>query len=83
MTPHDIRVLLHYYVSPEPYPTSPILSDTLQSFIQRGIISPHVDAESGFRVTPKGGKLVQMLCDTPDPINVWMDPREKPCSTSS
>lgn len=76
MTPNDIEILLHYYTTPEPHErvSAPAVIKAIKNFRQRGILEDS-DNPSGLRVSEKGEKLVEMLCETPDPINVWIDPR--------
>lgn len=82
MTPNDINILLHFYTTPEPLPRKNAIAvqEAVLSFIQRGILVWEVEsaneAPGQYRVTQKGEKLVRMLCDTPDPVQVWLDPRE-------
>ncbi len=71
MTPHDISVLLHHYVSPEPWPLGS--TDAYESSIdwmeREGIIE-WVDSISGggFVLTKRGDYLVDDLCRTPLPM---------------
>jgi hypothetical protein len=81
MTPNDINILLHFYTTPEPLPRAdaPAVKEAVLSFVQREILVWEVEsANEGtgrYRVTQKGEKLVRMLCDTPDPVQEWLDPR--------
>lgn len=81
MTPNDIEILLHYYTTPIQHERIHVLgvAKAIASFIERGIIVIREENEFGnpYEVTEKGEKLVEMLCNTPDPVNKWMDPRIK------
>jgi hypothetical protein len=82
LTPNDIDVLLHYYVSPEPHPrhNSPAVQSTVDTFIEDGILEEvnnehHVTYK--IRTTDRGRKFVEMICETPYPEKRWIDPREE------
>lgn len=75
LTPNEINVLLHYHVCPEQHPraNSPAVVDATQKFLIDGIF----DSTGSGRITTtdKGKAFVQMLCETPYPKLVWVDPR--------
>lgn len=74
-SPADIRLLLEIYAIPRPPENAPI--DTLDEWVEEGIIEPDPCRAEIYRCTDKGNKWVDMLCCTPKPIMVWCDPREK------
>jgi hypothetical protein len=84
LTPNDIDVLLHYYVSPEEHDrvTAPAVRETIARFKAEGILEARSETNrtnhgSSYNVTPKGEILINMLCDTPFPESYWRDPRGK------
>ena len=71
MTPYEIRVMLHYYYSPEPYPEdSPILATTLQKFVGADLL--HIEDNNALRVTDKGRVYCEALIAMPLPRQVWV-----------
>ena len=76
MTPNDIEILLHFYTTPEPHERMDALAvkEAIESFLERKILV-YDNGDARFHVTGKGEKLVHMLCETPDPIQRWLDPR--------
>jgi len=78
MTPNYIEVLLHYYTTPVAHPRwrCSAVQGALNYFKNEGIIAPEAKTESGYAVTPRGQMLVLMLCGTPLPELVWVDPRK-------
>lgn len=77
--PLQIRILLHAYAYAfkwdEP---SKAYKDYLDDFVRSGTIErvPEEVRGSGLHLTPKGEKLVEMILNVPEPVNLWMDPRE-------
>lgn len=76
MTPVEIGVLLHYYVSPEEHPRihAPAVKEAIRKWVAEGILIQDMETEI-YRTSYRGSVLVKMLCDTPMPIKVWSDPR--------
>jgi len=74
MTPLEIEVLLHYYSSPVDHPnkTTEAVNDIIDKFITAGIFKLSRDV---LVTTDRGKKLVVMLCETPFPEQVYVDPR--------
>jgi hypothetical protein len=70
MTPYQLSILLHYYVSPEPFKYAPILEETVRSFLDVELIK--VDGDT-YILTEKGRKYIKMVLNTPLPIII--DPR--------
>lgn len=83
LTVNDIQVLLHFHVSPEPYPraNAPAVQDAIKMFLKEGMIVER-DEQSGlgmaYDTTIRGRAYVEMLKHTPFPVCVWMDPRTIP-----
>ena len=82
MTPNDIEVLLHCHTTPTKHPRlhAPAVSGSIIMLQNMDIISPVVVRIEGdqdqYRTTKKGEKLVEMICNTPFPTQIWADPRE-------
>ena len=82
MSPSDIEVLLHYYVSPSPHPRveAPAVAKAVVRFVHDDIFCVTGETEcigSGFRVTDRGEAFISMLLGTPYPEKKWVDPRNK------
>ena len=76
MTPTDIEVLLHYHCTVEAHPrrSAPAVQAAIYLFIQAGILMPNA-AGTCYTTTLKGQALVHMLCQTPMPVQRFIDPR--------
>ena len=77
MSPYEIELLLDIHCSPAELPNAkvPLLDRTLNDFENEGLIVPDSSFDSGWTTTLRGEALVKMLCDTPMPKQVWIDPR--------
>ena len=76
--PLQVRILMHAYAIAEEYDRpSAAFNDYLDKFVHDGIIEivPIEVRTSGMKLTPKGEKLVEMILNVPEPVNLWMDPR--------
>jgi hypothetical protein len=73
MTPNDIEVLIHCYVTPCIHPRieAPAVIGAMRAFASEGILEKQ-DGEM-YSVTDKGEALMNMLCSTPLPVQVWAD----------
>jgi hypothetical protein len=74
--PSTIRIILHHYYSPEPYPEpSEVYDATLKNFINDGLLIP--EEVGTYKTTDKGKAWVEMICRTPYPEEkaAWIDPR--------
>lgn len=75
MTPNEIEVLIHYYVSPEDHPriNSPAVKEALRRHIKAGLLT-----SDSKELTERGRFMITMLCSTPLPVSKteWEDPRE-------
>jgi len=65
MTPNDIEILIHCYVSPVKHPRYDNIKDILESFVVDGLV---VDKGNGiFHTTEKGAAHIRQLCSLPIP----------------
>ncbi len=74
-TPFTIRMVLHFHTQPsEPFPqrSAPIYKQTLEWLVDMGIVAQGEDPMS---TTEKGKALVEMWCNTPEPVKKYVDPR--------
>lgn len=74
-SPFVIKVVLHHYASPAPFPGdgAPIYPKTVADLVNSGIL---VESEAGsITTTDLGNALVKMWCETPLPVQQWIDPR--------
>lgn len=74
MTPCELQILLHYYVSPElyEYRDAPAVRDFTQSFVFREILRPKGDV---YELTDLGLYWLRSILNTPVPKIVYVDPR--------
>jgi hypothetical protein len=74
MTPYELEILLHYYVSPAPFAriTAPAFLGAVGGLIGDDLLQ--LD-EGGYHVTDKGLAFVRMVLATPLPEQEWTDPR--------
>lgn len=74
MTPVEIEVLIHYCYLPDNHPRAevPSVKMALSMWMEEGMINPLTH-----EITKKGRVLVEMLCNTPMPVETWVDPRIK------
>ncbi len=74
-----IRILLHYYISPEPYPepdrSSPFYRETISWMKVYELMTD--ETEDAMVMTPRGKAWVEMIRSTPLPVQEWVDPRAK------
>ena len=74
-TPFVINVVLHHYASPTPFDRAhlPHYKEVVKDLTERGILLPN---EFGYcDVTERGRALVSLWCETPIPMQKWVDPR--------
>jgi hypothetical protein len=74
MTPCEIEVLIHCYVSPAPHPRidSGAVSDAINTFLSEGLIEP-VGQANRYDTTPRGVAHISQLCSTPFPVQKWVN----------
>lgn len=73
MTPNDIEVLIHCYVTPAPHPrrSAPAVHDAIDMLLREGLI--YETNEGCYGTTERGAAHITQLCDTPFPKQVWVD----------
>ena len=81
MTPLQIKMVLHYYAIAEPYALlDPAHAKSAAVCAQRallcsdGLIEATAEAQSGYRITPRGEAYVDALCAMPLPVSKWVMP---------
>jgi hypothetical protein len=70
-SPLEIKLILRCYVEPEPHIENieaPAMQDALQRFLNEGLLS-----YPSYKTTEKGRALVNAICNTPLPTQVWLD----------
>jgi hypothetical protein len=76
MTPNDLEILIHYYVSPAPHPReeAPAVRESVKMFLTLHVLEV---VDYGFRVTEKGQAWLRLILATPLPVcgKRWIDPR--------
>lgn len=75
MTPNDLEILLHHYVSPCEFPRreADAYKKAVKMFLADGVFD-HED-DGGYRVTEKGKAWIVMILSTPMPKLKYCDPR--------
>lgn len=73
MTPLELRILLHYYYSPEPFDE---LSDAQvgaeKNFVSEGLLK---EVDNVLKITPMGKFYIDYILRTPLPIMTFCVPR--------
>lgn len=74
-SPFEIRMVIHHHCSPAPFvdALAPIYPECVAKLRVAGILE--YDFDSILKTTPKGEALVKAWCETPMPIQKWVDPR--------
>jgi hypothetical protein len=87
LTPNDLEVLIHHYVSPDQHPrrSAPAVSSAIRKFLREDILAyvqvvfedepEQTPLHSRIMVTEKGRKFLDMVLETPFPVCAWTDPR--------
>jgi hypothetical protein len=70
MTPNDIEILIHCYVSLEKHPRAEYNRGVFDSFVENGLVS-HVK-DGIYRTTEKGVAHIQQLCNLPLPTKQFI-----------
>ena len=84
LSPSDIEVLIHCHVSPEPHPRrgAPAVCEALDMWMRGGFIrytSSHINPfVATYETTAKGKAMIEALCNTEEPRQVWVDHNGKP-----
>lgn len=84
-TPLRIELMIHFYVSPDPYPrcSAPAVKRETEVLLRLGLIVAREQdcftlEQDCFKATEKGKAWVKMICNTPVPIAAtvtYTDPR--------
>lgn len=72
-SPYQIELLFHVYARPVAFDTAPILQRELENLAEHELIRPDKDSGSGYRITARGNKFIEMITSTPLPV--YADPR--------
>ena len=79
VSPLGISMLIHYHCYPTRYPndTSPAQRHLIDRFLRVEVIEADTaTAETGrYRTTARGRAWLDLICATPLPEPVWVDPR--------
>lgn len=69
MTPHDIRVLMHYQTCSGPHPNldSIFVQMAIKTLLNSGLIYPLGERGAMYDTTEKGKTFVKSLCSVPVP----------------
>lgn len=72
-TPYQIEIILHHACSSAPFTrhTAPLYAETIEHLRELGVI----DGNGPWTVTSLGHALIEMWCNTPLPIQRFVDPR--------
>lgn len=75
LTPLNLKVLLHCYVSPEPNPQhdNAVVQESLQHFVNLGAIAPVKELSNIYGTTPLGAAWVKAILATPLPVQAFID----------
>lgn len=73
LTPNHIEVLLHYHCFTDKHPNedAPAVKAALDFFLKEDILRL---SKGDFTTTERGKAFVTMLCTTPLPTKVWVNP---------
>jgi hypothetical protein len=80
LKPIDIIILMHIYIFPEPYPEydSPSFIEAVKFFLEEQLVVGRTTLKGHpqlYSITDRGRKLIEMMCGTPLPEKIWIDPR--------
>ena len=78
LTPYELSVLMHHYVSPEPYSfgiESGLYAETINKFFDFGVVvvARTADSEAPTRLTDLGKAWCRAILSTPLPRSVFVD----------
>ena len=75
ITPNDLEILIHYFVSANPHPreTASAVSNAITRYINDGIFEINMTHRSGYEVTDKGKAWLKTILAVPYPKKVWVD----------
>lgn len=75
LSPGQVILLMQIHAIPGPH--SEGFDSTIEQWVLDGVIERLPNRSTEYRTTKKGSKWVDMICETPKPISLWCDPREK------
>ena len=83
MTPNDLEILIHYYVSIVPHPrlNTPEIQHSIEKFVSDGIFKLYVIGNKT-RITEKGKAWLKTILSVPYPQKVWVDENGNVISTT-
>jgi DNA-binding PadR family transcriptional regulator len=82
MTPYEIKLLLHYFTTPDDHPDverdPPVWRPTIQQFLADGLLE-HGDErdEATYRISDRGKAFCEALLVVPLPVMRWVTPWPK------
>jgi len=87
MTPLELGILLHYYVSGEDYRqgdfSAPAVSETVERFLRSGMLRERTEAEKQvmnidqiYTTTERADTYILAVLQTPLPVQIWTIPEE-------
>lgn len=84
MSPADLGVLIHYHCIPEPHPrfAEEWVQSLTEAWVKEGILEETMGtvfdptALPVFSTTERGQKWMEMILSTPQPEQIWIDPRD-------
>jgi hypothetical protein len=80
LSPVQVRMLMHAYANPSPWPTpSQAYADFVALASSAGVLTVKREQESGEEVMvllPRGLAWVEMILNTPPPEPAFIDPRD-------
>ena len=72
MTPNDIEILIHCYVSPTEHPRYHANHDVFNRLVTEGLIQGNF-GNNVYMTTEKGKAHMSQLCDLPYPKQAWVN----------
>lgn len=79
MTPYEIRVLLHFFMSPAEPPDAPLLLPTCKDFERAGLLrerEPDATMRGRYEITARGEAYCRALQSVPLPEPAWILPAQ-------
>lgn len=75
-TPYSISIVLHHHCSPAPFErqAAPAYWPEIKRLVDMGILQRD-DVDAPLRTTALGDALVRFWCETPLPVQTFVDPR--------
>lgn len=72
-SPARIEILLHIYCSAEPLRDAQVTTDTIEEFLELGVIEDDSTRACRYSLTPLGEAWVHALCATKLPVPAFAD----------